>query len=99
MDWRYKPGDKVIVARIIQGKDYYMHSGPNMNYSWQNGYGITITSSTIGQRKDLEGEAVTIKNHYHNRYLIDEVNGRILWTDDMFLGLADDGECYCESLL
>ena len=99
MDYKYKPGDKVIVARITEGRDYYMHSGFQMDHPWQSGFGITVSSASIGRRKDLEGKAVTILEHYRNRYIIDETDSRVLWTDDMFVGLNNEDECYCNSLL
>ena len=83
MDYRYKPGDRVVVINGIQeSADYYMRSGslyPHRNV-------ICVSESTI-----LE--------YCRNRYVIKETDKKILWTDDMFVGLANEKECCCESLL
>ena len=95
MDYRYKPGDHVVVINEIQeGKDYYMrHEGASLHCEV-----ICVGDRTIRQRKALEGTVVTISGYYDNRYVIKETDPKTLWTDDMFVGLAY-GECYCESLL
>lgn len=100
MDYRYKPGDHVVVINEIQeGKDYYMrYEGASLH-----GEVICVSDKTIRQRKALEGTVVTISGYYDNRYVIKETDLKetdlkTLWTDDMFVGLAY-GECYCESLL
>lgn len=96
MDYRYKPGDRVVVINGIQErKEYYMRSGsqsPLANV-------ICVSESTIRARKALEGTVVTILEYCRNRYIIKETDRKILWTDDMFVGLANETECYCESLL
>lgn len=96
MEYRYKPGDRVVVINGIQEhKDYYMRSGslfPLSNI-------ICVSESSIRTRKALEGTVVTILEYCHNRYVIKETEQKILWTDDMFVGLANETECYCESLL
>lgn len=95
MDYRYKPGDHVVVINEIQeGKDYYMrHEGASLHCEV-----ICVSDRTIRQRKALEGTVVTISGYYDNRYVIKETDLKTLWTDAMFVGLAY-GECYCESLL
>lgn len=96
MEYRYKPGDRVVVINGIQeSADYYMRSGslyPHRNV-------ICVSESTIRTRKALEGTVVTILEYCRNRYVIKETDKKILWTDDMFIGLANENECCCESLL
>jgi hypothetical protein len=96
MEYRYKPGDRVVVINEIRKNgDYYMRSGgqhPHANV-------ICVSESTIRARKALEGTVVTILEYCRNRYIIKETNQKILWTDDMFVGLANEKECCCESLL
>lgn len=96
MDYRYKPGDRVVVINEIQeGKNYYMRSG-----SWYPPSNvICVSEASIRARKALEGTVVTILEYCRNRYVIKETNRKFLWTDDMFVGLANETECYCESLL
>lgn len=96
MDYRYKPGDRVVVINDIrEGKNYYMRSG-----SWYPPSNvICVSEASIRARKALEGTVVTILEYCRNRYVIKETNRKSLWTDDMFVGLANETECYCESLL
>lgn len=96
MDYRYKPGDRVVVINEIQeGKNYYMRSG-----SWYPPSNvICVSEASIRARKALEGTVVTILEYCRNLYIIKETNRKILWTDDMFVGLANEKECCCESLL
>lgn len=96
MDYRYKPGDRVVVINDIREcKDYYMRSGSRFPLTNV----IYVSESTIRTRKALEGTVVTILEYCRNRYIIKEADRKILWTDDMFVGLANETECYCESLL
>ena len=96
MDYRYKPGDRVVVINGIQeNKGYYMRSGG----SFLSHNVIYVSEASIRTRKALEGTVVTILEYFHNRYVIKETEQKILWTDDMFVGLANEKECYCESLL
>lgn len=96
MDYRYKPGDRVVVINGIQESgDYYMRSGSQFPLANV----ICVRESTIRARKALEGTVVTILEYCRNRYIIKEADRKILWTDDMFVGLANETECYCESLL
>lgn len=92
MDYLYKPGDRVVVINEIREREeYYMRSG--------SPFPICVSESTIRARKALEGTVVTILEYCRNRYIIKETDQKILWTDDMFVGLANETECYCESLL
>lgn len=94
MDYLYKPGDKVrLIDHFIKEREYRMVSGP--------GYGCTTTVKwTYEERSRLAGSIVTIAEYYKSgRYRIKETGGRMCWTDEMFVGLADESECYCESLL
>lgn len=96
MDYRYKPGDRVVVINGIQKSgNYYMRSGSQFPLANV----ICVSESTIRARKALEGTVVTILEYCRNRYIIKEADRKILWTDDMFVGLANETECYCESLL
>lgn len=45
------------------------------------------------------GAIVTIKSYKNGGYHIAEAPDADFWTDDMFVGLANENECYCESLL
>lgn len=96
MDYRYKPGDRVVVINEIrENEDYYMRSGSQFPLANV----ICVNESTIRARKALEGTVVTILEYCRNRYVIKETDRKFLWTDDMFVGLANETECYCESLL
>ena len=96
MDYRYNPGDRVVVINEIrESAEYYMRSGSE--YPLANA--ICVSESTIRARKALEGTVVTILEYCRNRYVIKEMERKFLWTDDMFVGLANERECYCESLL
>ena len=96
MDYRYKPGDRVVVINEIrESEEYYMRYGSG--YPPANA--ICVSESTIRTRKALEGTVVTILEYCRNRYVIKETDRKFLWTDDMFVGLANESECYCESLL
>lgn len=97
MDYRYKPGDRVVVIdEIRESAEYYMRSGSKYPFATNV---ICVSESTIRTRKALEGTVVTILEYYRNRYVIKETDKKILWTDDMFIGLANENECCCESLL
>ena len=94
MDYRYKPGDRVVVINEIrENEKYYMRSGSE--YPLVNA--ICVNESTIRARKALEGTVVTILECCRNRYVIKETNRKFLWTDDMFVGLANS--LTCRSLL
>lgn len=64
------------------------------------GCGRTTTVKwSYEERSRLAGSIVTISEYCDNeRYQIKETGCRMNWTDEMFVGLADN-ECYCESLL
>lgn len=92
----YQPGDRVVVINEIrENEEYYMRSGSQSPLD----NAICVNECTIRTRKALEGTVVTILEYRRNRYIIKETNQKILWTDDMFVGLAKETECYCESLL
>ena len=42
---------------------------------------------------------MTIKSYKNGGYHIAGAPDADFWTDDMFVGLANETECYCESLL
>ena len=91
MDYLYKPGDKVrLIDHFVKEREYRMVSGPS--------YGCTTTVKwTYEERSRLAG---SIAEYYKSgRYRIKETGGRMCWTDEMFVGLADESKCYCESLL
>lgn len=78
MDYRYKPGDRVVVINGIQESgDYYMRSGSQFPLANV----ICVSESTIRARKALEGTVVTILEYCRNRYIIKEADRKILWTD------------------
>ena len=94
MDWRYKPGDKVLVMyHFVKEREYNMVSGPGRGC-------FTTVKWSYEDRSRLADSIVTISGYYENqRYQIKETGCRMNWTDEMFVGLADESECYCESLL
>lgn len=94
MDWRYKPGDKVrVIDHFVKEREYHMVSGPGREC-------FTTVKWSYEDRSRLAGSIVTISGYYENqRYQIKETGCRMNWTDEMFVGLADENECYCESLL
>lgn len=91
--WRYKPGDKVrVIDHFVQEHEYHMVSGPGRGCA-------TTVRYTYKDRSELAGSVVTISEYTDNdRYRIKETGCRMNWTDEMFVGLADN-EYYCESLL
>lgn len=93
MDWRYKPGDKVrVIDHFVQEHEYHMVSGPGRGCA-------TTVRHTYEDRSELADSVVTISEYTDNeRYRIKETGCRMNWTDEMFVGLADN-EYYCESLL
>lgn len=99
MDFKYKPGDQVQVQANAFYKDdrYHMLSGPLTDKLAENT--VTISERTIDIRNSLLGKIVTIEGYAFNRYVIKECRNTVLWTDDMFVGLANEKECCCESLL
>lgn len=94
MDWRYKPGDKVrVIDHFVKEREYNMVSGPGRGC-------FTTVKWSYEERSRLADSIVTISGYYENqRYQIKETGCRMNWTDEMFVGLADESECYCESLL
>lgn len=99
MNYKYRPGDQVQVQANAFYKDdrYHMLSGPLTDKLAKNT--VTISERTIDIRNSLLGKIVTIEGYALSRYVIKECNKNVLWTDDMFVGLANETECYCESLL
>lgn len=94
MDWRYKPGDKVrVIDHFVKEREYHMVSGPGRGC-------FTTVKWSYEDRSRLADSIVTISGYYENqRYQIKETGCRMNWTDEMFVGLADENEYYCESLL
>ena len=93
-EFLYKPGDKVrVIDRFIQFHEYKMLSGPEPG-------SITTVKWTYERRCALAGSVVTISEYaYGDRYRVMETGDGIDWTDEMFVGLDGDKECYCSSLL
>lgn len=91
--WRYKLGDKIrVIDHFVEEHEYHMVSGPGRGCA-------TTVRYTYKDRSELAGSVVTISEYSDNeRYRIKETGCRMNWTDEMFVGLADN-ECYCESLL
>lgn len=69
-----------------EGHDYKMLS---------QDFGVVVKN--FKARKPFEGKTVTIIGYVFNRYVIEEAQNNILWTDEMFLGLANP--LSCKSLL
>lgn len=84
MNFRYKPGDAVVVRSDLKtDEEYYMRSGPSKNT------GFAFVDYDM---KKYCGQVVHIKEHaYKDRYFIkeDERNGQFSWVDDMFDGKAN----------
>lgn len=95
MDYKYKPGDKVmVIEKFMPRKNYYMRSGPKADVAY-HGTGAEV----IPVRDRLQGQVVTISyTDSSHRYRINEDKEGYSWTDEMFSGLAVD-EFYCASLL
>lgn len=92
MNWRYNPGDRVrVIDHFVKEHEYHMVSGTDCGC-------VTTVKWTYEDRSALANSIVTISEHNSDRYRIRETGKRMNWTDEMFVGLADN-ECYCESLL
>ena len=94
-DTKYHKGDIVVIrADLNQEDNYFMQSGP-LNSS--NEYSSDIATNDMCE---LRGQKITID--YLSSGLFGgkkyRAKGR-WWTDEMFEGLANDNECYCDSLL
>ena len=84
MGYQYKPGDRVrVIDCFEEGHDYKMLS---------QDFGVVVKKS-FKARKPFEGKTVTIMGYVFDRYVIEEAPNNILWTDDMFLGLANLFSC------
>lgn len=88
MGYQYKPGDRVRVIDCFE--EYH-------NYKMlSQDFGVVVKKS-FKARKPFEGKTVTVIGYVLNRYVIEEAPRSILWTDEMFLGLAN--QLSCKSLL
>ena len=84
MDYKYKLGDRVrVIDKFESGKNHYMSSGKAI---------LTIGVS-LPTRKRLAGKVVTISGYRLNGYIINESNEDTIWSDDMFVGLANPFTC------
>lgn len=84
MGYQYKPGDRVrVIDCFEEGHNYKMLS---------QDFGVVVKRS-FKARKPFEGKTVTIMGYVFDRYVIEEAPNNILWTDDMFLGLANLFSC------
>lgn len=84
MGYQYKPGDTVrVIDCFEEGHNYKMLS---------QDFGVVVKRS-FKARKPFEGKTVTIMGYVFDRYVIEEAPNNILWTDDMFLGLANLFSC------
>lgn len=93
-EYRYKIGDKVLVKNdlheaLTYSDSYKMRSGPRAG-GW---------ASCTKRHLSFAGAIVTIKSYKNGGYHIAETPDGDFWTDDMFVGLVNENECYCESLL
>lgn len=92
MGFKYNLGDKVeVIDEFVIGKEYRMLSGTNEGCS-------TRVLWSYDERSALTGTVAVITGYYGDRYLVNGI-GSMEWTDEMFVGLADDNECHCNSLL
>lgn len=84
MDYKYKLGDRVrVIDKFEPGKNHYMSSGKNI---------LTIGVS-LPTRRRLAGKVVTISGYRLNGYTIEESDKNTIWSDDMFVGLANPFTC------
>ena len=84
MDYKYKLGDRVrVINKFEPGKNHYMSSGKSI---------LTIGVS-LPTRRRLAGKIVTISGYRLNGYTIEESDRDTIWSDDMFVGLANPFTC------
>lgn len=84
MDYKYKLGDRVrVIDKFEPGKNHYMSSGKSI---------LTIGVS-LPTRKRLAGKIVTISGYRLDGYTIEESSKDTIWSDDMFVGLANPFTC------
>lgn len=84
---RYTVGDKVrLIDNFEQGRIYYMRGLSN-----RPGVSVTIKWS-LEERKKLAGKIVTIAE-VGEYYRIEEDSHYKIWTDDMFVGMANPFTC------
>lgn len=84
MEFRYKLGDKVVVRSdlSVDSTRYYMESGPKE----ENGFAYVCYDM-----KKFCGQVVHIEKYaYGDRYFIKEDPNHHSWTDEMFVGFADN---------
>ena len=84
-EYRYKIGDKVLVKNDLHEALTYSDS-----YKMRSGPHAGGWASCTKRHLSFAGAIVTI---------IAEAPDADFWTDDMFVGLVNENECYCESLL
>lgn len=83
MDYKYQPGDAVLVRSDLKnnGTRYYMESGPRSGDA-----NINVSQEMI---RDYGGYIVHIARRiYSGFYKIKEDNEQWFWTDEMFVGPA-----------
>ena len=84
MDYKYKLGDRVrVIDKFEPGKNHHMSSGKAI---------LTIGVS-LPTRKRLAGKVVTISGYRLDGYTIEESDKNTIWSDDMFVGLANPFTC------
>lgn len=84
MDYKYKLGDRVrVIDKFEPGKNHYMSSGKPI---------LTIGVS-LPIRRRLAGKVVTISGYRLDGYTIEESSKDTIWSDDMFVGLANPFTC------
>ena len=94
-DTKYHVGDVVVVRQDLDLKKcYWMRSGVKEDAPWRNVSDV-VTEDMI----ELCGQTIEIEE------IVDTIDGKKYkargryWTDDMFVGLVNESEYYCESLL
>lgn len=84
MDYKYKLGDRVrVIDKFEPGKNHYMSFGKSI---------LTIGVS-LPTRRRLAGKVVTISGYRLDGYTIEESDKNTIWSDDMFVGLANPFTC------
>ena len=73
-EYRYKPGDRVLVKDFLKNNAYAMESGPIKG----------IKAGVVSDMLRHCGKIVTIKGYRLNRYTVQEDVYDRVWTDQMF---------------
>ena len=96
-DYRYHPGDKVLVREDLHEATWSMPEDKDKVYRMRSGPQEGGWSSCYSKHLPFAGKVVTIRV-CDGCYDIEE-DKSLSFVDDMLAGIADKNECTCESLL